>query len=166
MSALAHSSGVQIIQQVKSGLSTNGCVRETMSTVTPISDSIRRVLENPTGGVAGLVEGLLRVCPERGLQLDWHADHCRVVPLGEVEKVIDVAFRKSVFRAILGRLAVHCNAHHPDSVSPYGGDGELSIGNPEREFRVSFVNTVDEQKVELMPVLRTPNAPANFRGVE
>jgi hypothetical protein len=41
----------------------------------------------------------------------------------------------------------------PDSVSPYGGTGELTVpGDPPTTTRVVFVNTPDEQRVELTPM--------------
>ena len=49
-----------------------------------------------------------------------------------------------------GRLAALCNEQSPGSVSPYGGEGELSIGtNPSAVFRVAFTNTPGEQVLEL-----------------
>jgi hypothetical protein len=131
-----------------------------MSTATPVSDALRQALENPTNGVAGVVDDLLRACPERGLQLDCQGDRCRVVVHGTNGEEIDVPLRKSVFRALLARLAVLCNQRRPDSVSPYGGDGELAIGEPETVFRVTFVNTADQQKVDLKPVLAASNGSA------
>jgi len=118
----------------------------------PYSDILRRVLMYPTRGVAGLVDDLLTVCGEHGLQLDWRAERCRVcLPGGAWEEMIDVRLRKSVFRAILARIAALCNAQAPNSVSPYGGQGELSAGaNPPVQFRVTFANTPAEQRLELM----------------
>ncbi len=131
-----------------------------MSTVSPLSETLRRALMHPTNGVVGLVDELLQASRAHGLQLDWQADRCRVVTLGREGEEIDVPLRKSVFRAILARLAVLCNERCPNSVSPYGGEGELSVGlNPETVFRVSFVNTPDEQKAELMPVCPKANGP-------
>ena len=64
----------------------------------------------------------------------------------------DVPLRKSALRAILARVAALCNERTPNSVSPYGGQGELSVGaNPAVVFRVRFANTLAEQRLELMP---------------
>jgi hypothetical protein len=116
----------------------------------------RSALERPTDGVVGLVDDLLRLCQERGLQLDWQADCCRVRSLTSgAEEVIDLPLRTSVFRATLARLAALCNERAPNSVSPYGGKGELTIGaNPATVFRVEFTNTPAEQRLELTPVRR------------
>jgi hypothetical protein len=101
-----------------------------------------------------LVNDLLQLCQERGLQLDWQADCCRVRPVaGGSEEVIESPLRKSLFRAILARVAVLCNERSPNSVSPYGGRGELIVGaNPATVFRVVFTNTPGEQRLELTPV--------------
>jgi hypothetical protein len=113
---------------------------------------VRRVLFQPTRAVTGLVDDLFTVCWGHGLQLDWQPDCYRVrSPGSDWEELTDVRLRKSVFRAILARVAVLCNARTPNSVSPYGGSGELSGGpNPPAVFKVTFVNTPVEQKLELM----------------
>jgi len=105
-----------------------------------------------------LVDDLLAVCLEHGLQLDWQADRCRVRSFGGGwEESIDVPLRKSVFRAILARVATLCNERIPNSVSPYGGQGELSVGaNRPAVFRVTFANTPTEQKLELMTEIEDP----------
>ena len=122
-----------------------------MSTTSHISAVLRRVLANPTGGVPSLVDELLAVCREHNLQLDWQADRCRVRSSGgEWEEVVDVPIRKSVFRAILARIAVLCNERTPNSVSPYGGQGEFLVGTaPPTVYKVAFTNTADEQQINL-----------------
>jgi hypothetical protein len=122
-----------------------------MSATSQIPEVVRRALANPTRGVVGLVDDLLAVCLEHGLQLDWQADRCRVrSPGGDWEEVVDVPLRKSAFRAILARVAALCNEHVPNSVSPYGGQGELSVGENAAVFRVTFDNTPAEQRLELI----------------
>jgi hypothetical protein len=121
-----------------------------MKTTTPLSGILRDILRQPGRGVIGLVDTLLRVCLEHGLQLDWQADHCRFrVVAGEWEELTGMALHKSAFRAILARVAALCNERVPNSVSPYGGQGKLSVGE-DAELRVSFVNTPELQKLELM----------------
>jgi hypothetical protein len=47
-------------------------------------------------------------------------------------------------------MAALCNEQALHSVSPYGGESELSIGtNPPAIFRVAFTNTASEQRLEL-----------------
>ena len=122
-----------------------------MSTTSQASGALRSVLESPTRGVVGLVDDLLRLCRGHGVQLDWQADRCRVCCLADgSEEVIDSPLGKSVFRAVLARVAALCNEQRPNSVSPYGGRGKLSDGaHPPTLFRVSFANTPDEQRLEL-----------------
>ena len=115
---------------------------------------LHHALATPTRDVVGLVDEVLALCQEHGLQLDWQEGGCRIRSSGgEPEGTIDVPLRKSVFRAILARVAVLCNERSPNSVSPYGGQGEVSVGaNPAMTFRVEFANTPDEQRLELTRV--------------
>jgi hypothetical protein len=135
-----------------------------MSSVSHIADILGRIIMHPTGGVVSLVDELLLVCGEHGLQLDWQAEHCRVRSFGGGwEELTEIPLRKSVFRAILARIAVLCNERSPNSVSPYGGQGELSSEtNPPTVFRVTFANTPEEQKLEL----QTENGPPGREKTE
>jgi hypothetical protein len=127
-----------------------------MNTTSQLAGVFRSALEQPSEGIVGMVNELLRLCQEHGLRLDWQTDCCRVRPLaGGSEEVIDKPLRKSLFRATLARVAVLCNERSPDSVSLYGGQGELTVGtNPATVFRVAFTNTPGEQRLELSPVQR------------
>jgi [acyl-carrier-protein] S-malonyltransferase len=129
-----------------------------MNTTAQLPGILRGVLTQPTGGIVGLVDDLLVICSEHGLQLDWQADCCRFRSFwGDWDVLPDVALPKSVFRAILARLAVLCNERNPNSVSPYGGEGELSVGeNPRATFRFTFVNTAAAQKLELLALAGMP----------
>ncbi len=122
-----------------------------MSTVSASSEALRAVLWQPTGDIVGLVDDLLKVCGERGLQLDWHAGRLRVRSFaGAWQELGDVPLRKSAFRAVLARFAVLCNERRPGSCSPYGGQGEIVVGNhPATVLRVDFTNTPDEQRLRL-----------------
>jgi hypothetical protein len=112
----------------------------------------RDVLASPTRGIAGLVDDLLGACADHRLQVDWNADCCRIrCNEGNWEELIDLPVRKSVFRAILARVAVLCNERAPNSVSPYGGQGELKTNAAaSTTFHVTFINTPAEQKLELL----------------
>jgi hypothetical protein len=140
-------------QRCRAGTNLVGRVPKVAATFL-LSGTLRSALEQAPLGVVGLVDDLLRLCPEQGLRLAWEGDRCRVNPLaGGSEEVLDRPLRKSVFRAILARVAALCNERSPNSVSPYGGQGELSYGaDPPATFRVKFTNTTDEQKLELVPV--------------
>src|SRR5207253_3328899 len=118
------------------------------------AEFLRQALATPTRGVLGLVDDLIAVSREHGLQLEWTANHCRVrFQEGDLPACIEVPFRKSVVRAALARIAVLCNQRNPNSVSPYGGHGELLVGAEKATAtRVAFVNTPDEQRLELTPI--------------
>jgi hypothetical protein len=122
-----------------------------MNTASPWTGTLRHVLAQPTNGIVGLVDELLAVCGEHGLQLDWQSDRWRVRSSSEDwHELPDVPLRKTVFRAILARLAVLCNERRQGSASPYGGQGEIAVGtDPVTVFRVEFVNTPGEQRLEL-----------------
>jgi len=131
-----------------------------MSNPSSSLELVGQVLRPTNGGVVGLVNDLLGLCPEQGLELDWHADRCRVHSLGvEPEKSIEVPLPKSVFRAVLARLAALCNERDPGSVSPYGGEGELIVGvDPATVCRVAFTNTSSAQRVRLTRIPRDNQA--------
>jgi hypothetical protein len=119
-------------------------------------ERLTRALTTPTRGVLGLVEELLAASREHGIQLDWQGGSCRVRFLeGDPAGWVEIPLRKSVVRAALARVAVLCNQRKPNSVSPYGGQGELLVGpDPATTVRVAFVNTPDEQSLELASVHR------------
>jgi hypothetical protein len=133
-------------------------------------ERLHHALTTPTGGVLGLVDELLAVACEHGLQLDWKADHCRVqFQEGGLSNSIELPLRKSVVRAVLARIAVLCNQRKPNSASPYGGQGELFVGaDPTTTIRVVFVNTPDEQSLELTPLRneRAKKGVSSFVGGE
>jgi hypothetical protein len=137
-----------------------------MNTPSQVQVTLRDAVNNPTRGVVGLVDDLLKVCQEHGLQVDWRAELWRVRPLaGGPDEVIDQPPRKSVFRAVLARVAALCNERRPNSVSPYGGRGILSIGPDEATvFQVSFANTPDEQWLNMRPITVLNDSPASAPG--
>ena len=105
-------------------------------------------------GVAGVVDGLLDLCPTHDLELDWRDDRCCVRSLGvEPNESTELPLPKSVFRAVLARVAALCNEHSPGSVSPYGGEAELMVGaDPPTAARVAFTNTSSSQRIRLMRI--------------
>jgi hypothetical protein len=120
---------------------------------------LRRQLEDsfssPSQGVVGLVDSLIAMLSGHRLELEWQSGHC----VGRIDHTEAIAFRlrKSVFRAILARLAILCNERHPGLVSPYGGEGELSVTASETITRVWFTNTADLQRLELAPATKRPD---------
>jgi len=135
-----------------------------MRTVSDISSILRPALMSSTGGVVGLVDDLLNICRNHGLQLDWQSNCYRVRSgEGDWEELIDISISKSTFRAILARLAALCNERTPNSVSPYGGKGQLSSGaDPQAVFRVDFTNTPTEQRLELTAATGSPTDPTRL----
>jgi predicted nucleotide-binding protein len=131
-----------------------------MNTTPQLSASLQEAFDHPARGVVGLVDDLLRLCPAQGIQLEWDAGRCRVRTLvADMQEIFDWPLPKSVFRAILARVAALCNERSPNSVSPYGGHGELSLGaNPSIAFHATLRNVTDEQRLELIPVPATQAA--------
>jgi hypothetical protein len=125
-----------------------------MSDPSPFPEVIRQVFRPTERGLVGLVNDLLGLCQEVGLELDWRAGQCRVRSIGvEPEEYVEVQLPKSVFRAILARLAALCNQHNSGSVSPFGGEGELSLGvEPATVCRVAFTNSQAAQRVGITPI--------------
>jgi hypothetical protein len=122
-----------------------------MSNQLPFAERLQRAFEFHSRGVVGLADDLLGLCRERNLQLDWQANRCQVRMLGAgPQEATHVSISKSVYRAVLARIAALCNERRPHSVSPYGGEGELMIhANPAAVFRVSFVNCPTEQRLKV-----------------
>lgn len=125
-----------------------------MNKPTAFAESIHKAFRPTPRAVVGLVDDLLGLCREQELVLDWHDDHCRVRTIDvDPEETVEAPLAKAVFRAVLARLAALCNERHPGSVSPYGGEGELTVGtNPPIVCRVVFTNTPSEQRVQLTRV--------------
>jgi hypothetical protein len=139
-----------------------------MNNLSPFPERLQRAFEPNRGGVVGLVDDLLALCREHGLQLNWQADRCRVGPLGaQPLELTEIPLPKSVFRAILARMAALCNERNPNSVSPYGGEGELTVcTDPPAVFRVTFTNTPGEQKVEVRRLVDDRDGATDVRASE
>ncbi len=122
-----------------------------MNKLPTFPERLQKAFEPTERGIVGLVDDLLGLCQEQGLQLDWQANLCRVRPLGaEPRESTEIPVPKSVFRAVLARMAALCNERNPGSVSPYGGEGEVSVGTrPPSVFRVAFTNTPGEEALEV-----------------
>jgi len=84
-----------------------------------------------------------------GLQLAWHANECKVHTLGsQTQDSTEVPLQKSLCRAILVRMAALCNEGSPNSISPYGGEGDLSVGtDPPAVFHEAFTSIPGEQRL-------------------
>jgi hypothetical protein len=122
------------------------------ATLTRLAE-ITAAFRQPANGVAGVIDELIRLCQDQGLRLQWCAGQCRIETLDD-ESAAPLSFPlpKPVFRAILARLAALCNAAVPDSVSPYGGQGELVLGGDSPfVLNIQFTNTPEVQELELSP---------------
>ena len=59
-----------------------------------IPDKLKRIFEPSPRAVVGLVDDLLELCPVGGMELDWHADCCRVRYGAEL---VEIPLPKAVF---------------------------------------------------------------------
>ena len=125
-----------------------------MSKSSPILAALQSAFERPTDGVVGLVDELLKLSRQGAIQLEWRDERCRVRSLADnAIEVIETPLRKSVFRAILARLAALCNERKADSVSFYGGQGFSGTrADPASLVQVSFANTQEEQWCKIEPL--------------
>ncbi len=121
-----------------------------MSKQSSLSERLRRALTTPVHGVLGLVDELLAASCEQDIHLGWQAGRCHVnIKVGSLDQ-IEVPVPKSVIRAALARVAALCNERIPNSVSPYGGLGEVTVDtDPAKVIRIQFVNTPEEQRLDL-----------------
>ena len=135
-----------------------------MSIASPIAEALRNALTLPRHGVIGLVDDLLAMCQKHDLQIDWQNDRFRIRCSGGTgEELTDLLIRKSVFRAVLARIAALCNEKNPNTVSLYGGRCEWMTGeSPPRVLRVLFTNTSAEQRLELMAGTMETAAPTQM----
>jgi len=124
-----------------------------MNQTETVADQIHRAFIPTSQGVIGVVDALLELCREQSLRFDWIEDVCRVYLPGVPPENVDVTLQKSVFRAILARIAALCNQHASNSASPYGGEGELILeGDSPVRIHVKFKNSSEEQRLELAKV--------------
>jgi hypothetical protein len=124
---------------------------------TPFAERVRRAFQPTPRGVIGLVDDLLGLCRTHQLHINFQDSHCYVRPLGtDPQDSLDVPLLKSVFRAVLARIAALCNERYPGSVTPYRGEGEIVVPAPISENCVSpstcyveFTNTPSDQRLEV-----------------
>ena len=137
-----------------------------MSNPSSLPERLERALAHPDRGVLGLVDELLAASHEQDIQLGWDGGRCHISLLsGGPPERIEVPLEKSIVRAALARVAALCNERAPNTVSPYGGQGELAIdSNPAKVVRVSLVNTREEQYLNL--ALRDSARPKSALGGE
>jgi hypothetical protein len=129
-----------------------------------LREQVTQSHSSPKRGVVGLVDDLLTLSTKWDLLLAWEAGNCQVgFPNGGLTDNIEVPMPKSVFRAALARIAVLCNERNPNSVSPWGGRGQVAIdSDPAKSIDVVFVNTPESQSLGLTVV----GSEANSRGMQ
>lgn len=124
----------------------------TMNTTSATAGLLQNIIEHPTRGVVGIVDDMLRLCHEHGLDLHWQLDRCRIRSAGNgAEEVVEKPLGKSAFRALLARVAALCNERGVKPFSPYGGQCDLLLGEDAgAALHISFANTPEQQwlKVE------------------
>ena len=123
-------------------------------------DALRDAVLKPTRAVVGVVDDVLNLCDMHHLQIDWSMETCRVqrVSAGSVF-TLDVPLRKSVFRAILARIATLCDEQAPGTFAPYGGQGELLMPSGV-VLQMAWMNTLGEQKLTITPILQAGSNPS------
>jgi hypothetical protein len=116
-----------------------------------IQDRLRRAFAPTQRGIVGLTEQLLGACVGGDFVFERVKDRCicRCTVCGETQEA-PVPLAPAAFRTILARIAALCNEHSPNSVTPYGGEGLLTVnGYPGTVVQVAFVNTTEKQQLEL-----------------
>lgn len=127
---------------------------------TLFADRVRGVFRPTERGVVGLVDDLLDLCRLYQLRINFRDDRCCVRRLGaDAQDSLEIPVPKAVFRAALARIAVICNEQHPESVTPYGGEGTIAVQPPVSSCSqnvvapstcyVAFVNTPRDQHFEM-----------------
>jgi hypothetical protein len=116
-----------------------------------LAERIRKVFQPTERGVIGLDNSLLELSRGHRLRFEFQDNERHVRPSdSDIQDSIDVPLSRSVFRAILARVATLCNEQVPNAVTPYRGEGEISVcTNPPATFRVAFTNTPAVQQLEL-----------------
>ncbi len=100
------------------------------------------------GGIVGVTDHLLHGCGG-GAIVEHHEGRCLCRPI-EGGEAAEVPLPKSSFRLVLARVAAMCHESSPEYGTPYEGSGVVKTrGEPAGTFQVSFVNTPDEQMLEV-----------------
>jgi hypothetical protein len=114
-------------------------------------DRLLRAFALTQGGIVGLTDQLLEACVGSDLEFKRVGNQCvcNWTVDGETKEAL-VPLPAAAFRTILARIAALCNEYSPNAVTPYGGEGRLAVkGPPPTIVRVAFVNTPDEQRLEV-----------------
>ncbi len=122
-----------------------------MNSSQPVQDRMRIAFAPTRRGVAGLADQLVTACVGGDIEFERVGDRCvcRWTMNGDTQEAV-APLAPAAFRTLLARIAFLCNERKPGSVTPYGGDGLLAVeGRVATDIRVVFVNTPDQQRLEL-----------------
>jgi hypothetical protein len=116
------------------------------------ADRVKALMVPGSRGIIDNVDDLVRLSRDIQVTLERRDDRIWIRSTAiEPGEEIELPWQR-YFRVVLARIAALCNERVPESVSPYGGSGELSIpGDPGATSRAVFVNTAGEQRLELTP---------------
>lgn len=128
-----------------------------MINASPFAERVRQAFTPTPRGVVGLVDDLLALCQTYQLRILFEDGRCNVRRLGDdMKDSLVLPVPKSVFRAALARIAALCNEQHPHSVTPYRGEGEITVPSaglesslPPSICHVAYTNTPSEQRLEI-----------------
>jgi hypothetical protein len=111
-------------------------------------------------GVLDLIDDMFAHLIQDRLRIIWVPGTVTEYPLvGGEPRSFEFAFRNSIFRLIMARMAVLCSEFGSQPVSPYGGTGQFVDPRwPDIRFHVDFMNTPGEQRLELTPIT-SPESP-------
>jgi hypothetical protein len=134
----------------------------TKSTLKAILNGTQKPPEN---GLVGFVDEVLEFCRSGPFRFYWKPQLVTVENLSDgVRETYPVTIRNSVMRAVVARLATLASRGRKEAINPYGGHGEIrDEQHPEVYFQIDFMNTEDEQHLEVVPVQSTnPNRPVPY----
>jgi hypothetical protein len=112
---------------------------------------LRRAFAPTQGGIVGLTDQLLEAYVDSDVEFKRVGNRCvcNWTINGETKEAL-VPLPPAAFRTLLARVAALCNEYSPNAVTPYGGEGLLTVkGPPPTVLRVAFGNTPDEQRLEV-----------------
>lgn len=132
--------------------------------------TLQRDLSTPSDGIRSVAKTLIEAAQNYDMTLNWDNGRCLVtVKNDSVSESIEVPLRRSVIRATLAHLATLCKADHPDALSPYGGEGRITLNEHSGSHLIVFVNSPTELRMDIRktgidaiaPVLTPMSAPTS-----
>jgi hypothetical protein len=118
------------------------------------------------GGIVALTDQLLEACVGSDVEFKRIGKQCvcNWAANGETKQAL-VPLPPAAFRTILARIAALCNEFSPNAVSPYREEGLLTVKRVSPAVvRVAFVNTPDEQRLEVRGNAESSDSPVLHGG--